>query len=151
MRPQKLLYVLADGARARLVARSPQTRDFATFAELDGRGALEGLRAELRTSPPAENRQSATGQRHSLGRDRFERQQKEDFVRDVAERTLQAFRDGEYQGVVIAAPARLIGALRNGLEAEVPVIAELGKDLTKTPDSSLERWLGHEATLGAGS
>ena len=52
----KLLYVLTDGGRARLVERSPSSGDFVTIEEIDNQAALRQLRRELRASPPVRTR-----------------------------------------------------------------------------------------------
>jgi hypothetical protein len=41
----------------------------------------------------------------------------------------------------VAAPARLIGPLRRRVAAQVEVVGALEKDLTKTPDAALGKWL----------
>jgi hypothetical protein len=53
MAAPKILFLLADGARARFVERSPETGRFVTVREIDGRRELQTLRDELRSSQPA--------------------------------------------------------------------------------------------------
>lgn len=136
------LFVLADGARARLVRRTPGGH-FATFAEVDAREDLEKLRRELRASQPPVNRQSGTPVRHSLGKSNYIRQAKEQFVAAVAQEALQAVQAGGFEKVVLAAPPRLIGPLRERLGDGARVVGALKRDLTKSPDAELPRWLDH--------
>ena len=129
------LFVLADGARARLVERTPAGR-FATFAEVDGRNRLEQLRrAQLA------NRQSGTPVRHSLGRSDYVRRAKAAFVEAVADEAVRALATRGFEAVVLAAPARLIGPLRERLAERAQVSVAISRDLTKSPDRELPRWL----------
>jgi len=138
----KTLFVLADGARARLVERSQATGDFVTFAEIDARDRLRTLRTELRASPAVRNRQSGTPERHGLsGRTDYFRQAKEDFIEEVAARAAQVARVRGFQDVVVAAPARLIEPLRKGLARTAHIRGSLERDLTKAPDAALPKWL----------
>ena len=141
MRPPRTLFLLTDGARARFVERSSQTGDFATVSEVDRRDRLEVLRTELRASAPGRSVQSGTPERHSVGREGAFRQAKQAFVEEMADRAAEVCREREFQAVFIAAPARLIGPLRRRLATQAAVAGALQKDLTKTPDAALGRWL----------
>ena len=44
-------------------------------------------------------------------------------------------------GIVLAAPARLLGPLKARLDRRVPVLGAIRKDLTKAPDHELGAWL----------
>ena len=138
---QKILFVLADGARARFVERSTKSGDFVTIDELDGREELRQLRRELRASPPARTHDSTTPRRHSVGREDYFRQAKEAFTARVAEMAGTVVRRQGLEEVFLAAPARLIGPLRHQLAELVTVAGTLERDLTKTPDKALSEWL----------
>lgn len=139
---RKTLFLLADGARARLVERSNETGDFVTFEEIDGRQRLKGLRAELRGSPPASTFSSGSPDRRATVASKdFTRAAKEDFVAEIAERALDVCERRGFEDIVVAAPARLIGPLREQLSAKAHVIGALERDLTKSPDASLPQWL----------
>jgi len=140
-KPFRILFILADGARARFVARSPGSDDFVTLREVDGSERLQTLRRELRASPPGRSHESSSPNRRTVGREDFFRQAKEAFVAEVADLAADAFPDEAGDGVAIAAPSRLLGPLRTRLEPKIRVLAELSKDLTKIPDHELSRWL----------
>ncbi|MFC3071307.1 host attachment protein [Phenylobacterium soli] len=140
----KMLYVLADGAHARLVERSHETGDFVTFAEIDGSGRLKGLRRELKGNSGFASQQSGTNQRHDVHGADYERQAKETFVHEVADRAAEIAKADGYQGVVVAAPARLLEPLRTRLaQHKANVAGALDKDLTKAADATLSKWLDH--------
>lgn len=142
---RKLLYLIADGARARLVRRSPETGDFVTLSEIDGRDRLRVLRGELRRGSPGRSFQSGTPERHAVGREDYFRQAKEAFAAEIAEQAADVCRQDSYEGVVIAAPARLIGALKEQVAGRATVAGAVEKDLTKAPDARLPQWFDHVA------
>lgn len=143
MRAPRLLFLLTDGAHARFVERSPQTGDFVTLSEVDRRDRLERLRAELRASPPGRSLQTGTPERHSVGGEGAVRQAKQAFVEEMGDRAAAMCRQRGFQGVFIAAPARLVGPLRRRVATQTTVAGALHKDLTKAPDAALGRWLDH--------
>lgn len=136
----KLLFVITDGGRARLVEQSAETGDFATVEEIDNQTELARLRHELRASPQARTINSQGDRRHGVGRDEYLRAAKEVFIAQVAERAASRVRQRNLAGVVLAAPRRLIGPLRGGLEGQVAIAEVLAKDLTKAPDHELNDW-----------
>jgi protein required for attachment to host cells len=137
----KVLFVLADGARARFVERSPETGHFVTVQELDSRHRLQSLRSELRASQPARTMEQHYPGGHAVNQQDFLRTAKEAFVAEVADRAAAMLEKRSYQGVFVAAPARLIATLREGLAGRAAITGELNRDLTKAPDSELDRWL----------
>lgn len=137
-----LIYVLADGAHARFVERNPDTGAFVSFQQMDGSERLDVLREEQRDEPSAgRSFESSGGQRHGVGREDSYDRAKAAFVTHVAYRLNQIAADRQPTGVVLVAPAKLLGPLREGVAAHVPVTRELGKDLTHTPDHELGKWL----------
>lgn len=144
MQHLNMLYVLADGARARLVERSRETGDFVTFAEIDARGRLEGLRRDLRGNPAALSQQSGTHSSHTATRGDSVRLAKEAFVHEVADRAAEVAKDKGYVGVFVAAPARLLEPLRSRLaHRHAHISGSIERDLTKAPDATLPKWLDH--------
>jgi protein required for attachment to host cells len=138
---QRLLYVLADGAHARFVERSPETHAFVTVHRMDGSHRLEIVRAEQRDEQVGRSFESGSAARHGVGREDGYRRAKEAFAVDVAKTLRELVGRTTPEGVVLVAPPRLLKVLRVGLGATAHVAAELGKDLTKTPDHELGEWL----------
>jgi len=141
LRSSKLLFVLADGGHARLVERSSENGRFLTTEEIDGAGRLQVLRQALRASPPARAHSSTSPRRSAVGREDYLRLAKEAFMREVADRAAKVCRGRAFEGVVLAAPAQLVGQLRKRLDGLVPVAGVIRKDLMKTPNSELGAWL----------
>lgn len=141
MRRRKLLYLLADGAHARFVEPSAETQAFVTVSQMDGSRRLETLRAEQRDEQAGRSFESAGSARHGVGREDVYRRAKEAFAVEAASALGDLLAKHPADGVVLVAPPRLLRALRAGLPPGVKVVAELGKDLTKTPDHELGQWL----------
>jgi protein required for attachment to host cells len=138
----KLLYLLADGASARLVKHREQETGFVTVREFDGRSRLAVVRAEQRDEAAGRSYESATSARHGVGReDGAYRRAKEAFAAEAAQALDRMIADGDWEGVVLVAPARLLPALRSHLAARTKVVRTLAKDLLKVPDHELGRWL----------
>lgn len=137
-RPNRILFVLADGAHARFVQRSGKTGAFVTVRELDGSRKLENLRRELRGGPAQGRAQeSSSPARHGVGREDYARQAKEAFVAQVAQEAREFAGGGE--ALVVFAPARLVSAFRQRLGDKAAAV--VAKDLIKTPDAELGCWL----------
>ena len=139
---QKLLYLLVDGAHARFVEWSKDKGDFVTIHRLEGVDRLDEVRDEQRDEQPGRSFESAAAGRHAVGREDAYRRAKEAFAADVGRAYKKVAAGRSLDGVVLAAPPRLLRALRDSLPAQATVVAELGKDLVKTPDHDLAPWLG---------
>lgn len=139
-RPKKLLFLVADATRARLIERS-DVGDFTTFKEIDGGARLKDLREIVRKDPPGRSIESVGGARHAVGpEDPYQSLKLEFAATAAAEAQRQAGARGA-SGIVIVSPARLLSTMKRRCEGNVRVLATLAKDLTKTPDEELERWL----------
>jgi protein required for attachment to host cells len=138
----RLLYVLADGAHARFVEQSADTDAFVTVHSMDGSQLLDVVRAEQRDEPAGgRSFESGSVARHGVGREDRYRRAKEAFAGAVAKTLQELFSRTPHEGVVLVAPPRLLKVLRAGIGPSAHVAAELGKDLTKTPDHELGSWL----------
>jgi protein required for attachment to host cells len=134
---RKVLYLLTDGGHAKLVERSRETGDFVTLKELNGAPALEALRHELRASPPARSMESMSPARHAVGPDDHYARAKASFAEDAAEAAAELAGRGGYEGVVAAAPAKLVGPVRACLEKHGVLLGIMSKDLVHTPNHEL--------------
>ncbi|MDP2117343.1 MAG: host attachment protein, partial [Brevundimonas sp.] len=135
------LFVLADGGRARFVERHPETRAYVTVGEVDGAAGLAAARAAARARPSARSVQAATGARTTSGPEDPYRQVKAAFAEEVAAAAVAAACGAGADGLILVAPARTLAPLRAAIGATAPVLDSLAKDLTKSPDAELDRWL----------
>jgi protein required for attachment to host cells len=79
---------------------------------------------------------------HAVGsRNAEETQERELFARRVAETAQDLWRRGSYDRLVLAAPPKMLGLLRERLDSELMsnLVVDLGKDLLKVPVPDLPR------------
>jgi len=140
-RPRNLVYLIADGAHARFVVRS-ESGDFVAIRQIDGSERLEDARVQLRGEHAGRSFESVGGARHGVGRSEGVYQRvKGAFAREAAGMLNKLAEARACDGVVLVAPKRLLPLLRRDVGPAVSVVAEIAKDLTKTPDHELGRWL----------
>ena len=139
--------VIADGGRARLVARRDAEPRYATLRELMS-VAEQAPSRELGTDRPGRSKESATTARHAIEpRSDPHELAKQAFAREVAKVLNEANAAGEFDRIVLVAPPHVAAALRRALgkPVEAKIAAELAKDLTKIPDHELGRHLDEVA------
>lgn len=140
-RPPTLLYLIADGGTARFVERVAETGAYVTRKTLDGRAHLAELHEEARAEGPGRSMESANSARHAVGREDVRERAKADFARHAAAAVKQEIAARPCDGIVLAAPSRLLSVFRAQFDDGCPVVRSIAKDLTKTPDHELGRWL----------
>lgn len=119
-------YVVADGRQARVLTR-------------DGHGLRTVRRFDQSGKGDAvENSESGTSQLKAPKADP-ERQAETHFAEALTEFLNEAVRTGKASSLTIAASARTLHEIREGLskEAEGKVAKTMSKDLTNTPDAEL--------------
>ena len=136
-----LLFLLADGGRARFVRYSSLTDSFVTEAEADHTDQLNALRAKRRGATKVSTFVGASAHRRGSGDEDHLRHAKQAFAAQVAGVAAKMVHAQSLDGVVIVAPARLTSVLRASFDRSVPVKGVLVKDLTKVPDHGLRQWL----------
>lgn len=135
--PPKTHFIIANGEHARCVERSE--RGFVTLHEIT---------AGHHHHPAGAKRvvhQSATPQRHGADEEDVAARRREDFGRELAGHLNAEVAAGRYDRLAIVAPARMLREIRSHLSkaAQVNVVAQLDKDLTKVANHELDRWLRH--------
>ena len=137
MKPVRTWILIADGARARILANNGPGK---------GVEPLEGLvfqvphpeNRDILSDRPGRSFDSASPSRHAMELPTdAKRQQERDFARMLADH-LKAHDDAFDRLILVAAPAAL-GDLRQALPTSITgkVTAELAKDLTNTPNDKL--------------
>jgi protein required for attachment to host cells len=136
MRKQRTTWiVIADGSRARILRHRSGEAGLAVVRELDDPEARKRSQ-DLVSSGPGHSQESANAARHAI-------QPKHDphleaelaFLRAVAGGVSSAAEVNAFDRLVIAAPPRAMGVLRQELAPAIgrKLVAEITKDLTKTP------------------
>jgi protein required for attachment to host cells len=138
MKKARLWYVIADGGRARFVARGEdgafRTVQSFVAAELHQRSRDLGLDRAARVN------ESASPARHAIEprRDLHEAA-KDDFIRIVAEEVEAGHGRGQFDKLVLVAPPGVLTELKKALSKPIAkmIASDLQKDLTKVPDHDL--------------
>jgi protein required for attachment to host cells len=146
MKHAKIWYVIADGGRARFVARdeSGAFRTVVSFVASE----LHQRSHDLGLDRPARAKESASPARHAIEprRDLHEAA-KEDFVRLVADKLDKEHGRGQFDSLVLVAPPGVLTKLKESLSKPIAeiVASDLQKDLTKIPDHDLTEHLAPAA------
>jgi protein required for attachment to host cells len=130
--------VVVDGAQARFL----ETRDARHFAVVDQMASAEArLKShELGSDHPGRSQESAAAARHAVApRHDPHELAGERFIQEVADEIARADRAHRFERLVLVAPNRRLGQLRENLAAEIrsKVHREIGKDLIKLSDAEL--------------
>jgi protein required for attachment to host cells len=134
----KTWILVADGEHARVVVPTPQ-HQFRTINSLDSTTAHHRS-SDLGTDEPGRSYERASPLRHAIEpKTDPHRAAKHDFVRFLAGQMNEAAVAGEFDRLVLVAPAHALTALREGLDgpAAARLDGTLAKDLVKVPDSDL--------------
>lgn len=132
-------YLIADGARARVVERNPESGAYHPIRLY--RSKLARLKSsKLKSDRPGRVIESASSTRHAASpRNDPHEEAKLVFARDVAGHIESASKEHEFDELVLAAPSRVLNEIKKHLAPRTldQVVSELAKDLTKTPDGKL--------------
>lgn len=153
-------FLVADGRRARVLARHSHDalRDLERLADAQGaagskssqtvsNGRLEQHAAleisddelyDIQDRPPRAFDRVGAG-RHGMEKRDLHEAEEEKFLQRVADHVTEAAKRGAFAHLVIAAPPRALGILRNVLPADVKarIKAETAKDLVDEPTDRL--------------
>ena len=135
---RRLLIVIADGAHVRFV-RPGSNNALHSDAALDSISAHKRT-ADLGTDHPGAAFHSDSSAHHALApRHDLHDLEKEEFARLVARQLNEASSRGEFDDLVVVAPAHSLNAIRKELDTatDAKVVGTLAKDLVKTPDHEL--------------
>ena len=142
MRRPKTWIVVADGAQARFL----ETRDSRRFEVVDQMASTEARlkSSELGSDHPGRTHESAATARHAVeSRHDPHEMAARHFIEAVVEKLHQADRNHRFERLVLVAPNRRLGQLRDGLGPQIheKIAREIGKDLIKLPHGALSERL----------
>lgn len=127
--------VLADAARARILSCEGRACHGLKDVEALSHSESRAYNRDLVTDRPGRSWASASGDaRHGMDEPTDPAQrERERFARQVADRLLEAFREGAYKRLVIIAAPTFLGVLRDLLDRNVAqaVCLELAKNIVK--------------------
>lgn len=146
MKTAKLLYVIADGGRARFIERDSQGR-FRTASSFES-SSLHKQSRDIATDRPGRVFESADSSRHGI-EPRLDphEAEKRSFVDLVVAEIGRAHAARSFDQFVFVAPPKVVGEFRRAAPATLASALKctLQKDLTNTPDQDLTAHLSPEA------
>ena len=146
MRHPRTWYAIVDGGHARFVEKDGANGAYSTQREFDS-AEIHSTTRDLGAERPGRAHESGNAAHHA-GEPRVDLHQaeKQRFVAQVAASLNAAGAEGDFERLVLVAPAHALADLRAGLDAptRARVASELQKDLTGTPNADLA---GHFADL----
>lgn len=146
MKTAKLLYVIADGGRARFIERDSQGR-FRTASSFES-SSLHKQSRDIATDRPGRVFESADSSRHGI-EPRLDphEAEKRSFVDLVVTEIGRAHAARSFDQFVLVAPPKVVGEFRRAAPATLASALKctLQKDLTNTPDQDLTAHLSPEA------
>lgn len=129
--------LVAAGGGARWIERSRDHADPVTLGE------MKPPSVHHHQGPPGVSFESDTAMRHGTGQHGLADRRREAFAKELAELLNRQAQKGEYEHLVIAAPPRLLKAIRDKLSdtARSRIQAEISKDLLKVSNHDIKAWL----------
>jgi protein required for attachment to host cells len=134
--------VLLDNRRLRILRRDPDDTLIETYAVEDPEAVAH--ERDLRADRPGRAVNAASGSRVALQPKHSARSiSLQRWLRTVGAKLSAFLAEGQSDGLVLVASARLLGLLKVALPTEVrrKVLAELARDLAKQTSASLEKRL----------
>ena len=135
---QSQLVVIADSEHARFV-RPGEAGALHSDAAFDSVTAHQRS-SDIGTGRPGESSHSDSPGHHGLApRHDLHALAKQDFAQSVARRLNEGSSRGEFDTLVLVAPAHALNTIREALDTatRARVVGTLAKDLVKTPDAEL--------------
>jgi protein required for attachment to host cells len=134
-------FLLADGRRARVLIEKRRGANLEAPADLIMEISEDEL-YDVQDRPPRSFDRVGAG-RHAMDKGRSLHEQEEtNFLKRVAERIVDADKQKRFDHLVIAAPPRALGILREKLSAvQARIRAETPKDLLDEPEPKLRERL----------
>jgi protein required for attachment to host cells len=145
MRHPRTWYVITDGGRARFLHERDESDDLDTHREFVSAN-IHSRTHDLGADRPGRGHESANVAHHAVEpREDLHRSEKRTFVDEVAQALNQADVHGEFDHLVLVAPAYALTELDRALSpaASAKVAGRLQRDLTHVPNGELaEHFIG---------
>jgi protein required for attachment to host cells len=129
--------LVAAGGGARWIERARDHADPVTLGE------MKPPTVHAHQGPPGVSFESATSMRHGTGQHDLADRRRKAFAKELADLLNRQAQKGEYEHLVLAAPPRLLKAIREDLAegARSRIRAEIPKDLLKVSNHDIKAWL----------
>lgn len=141
--------LVCDGARARILVNRGRKTGLREIENAEHEDARRPTR-ELGTDKPGRAYESTGASRHAMAPPTdWHRFEKAHFAKEMASIVNAAALEGRFDRLVLVAPPRVLGDLREALgpQARERVVGEIGKDLTNVSVHDLGSHLGDHVRL----
>lgn len=144
MKPIRSWIVIADGAQARILENTGPGKGLTALPRKEWHQTLQPSRAIGSDRPGRTHDRLGPGRHAKEPPTDPHRNEKWNFARSLADHLNGAALTNSYDRLVLVAPPKTLGDLRQALgkEASERITAELAKDLTSLPDHELPNHLG---------
>lgn len=152
MRDPTTWYVITDGGHARVLRKRDGQNAFDTQREFVS-AEIHSKTHDLGAERPGRVHESVGSAHHAVEpRQDLHRTDKQNFVGEVARMLNEADAQHAFDRLILVAPAHALAWLNDALDAgtKQKVAAELQKDLTNVPNSTLGEHLAHLDDAGPG-
>jgi protein required for attachment to host cells len=133
------LVVVADGRKS-LFLRNEGDAEYPNLIVESHRVQDDPPDRDIKTDAPGRSFSSVGSRRSSLDETDFHQQAEDRFAADAAERLGRLVQGGGFEELIIVAPPRTLGELRQHYSKDVSdrIVAEVDKDLTNHPLDRIE-------------
>lgn len=141
---KKIWILIADGSRAKIFEKTKHDYLSIPGSEMTGNRMLD---AEALSDKPGRTYSSHANIRHSYEpKTSWHEHQKHDFAKQMSHYINKAHEKKEFEHLIIIAPSKVLGDLRNFLDKNVlsKIYSEIHKDITKLTDVQIKDFLSNE-------
>ena len=139
--PHNALVLVADGRKS-LFLRNEGDAEYLNLVVEDQRAHADLADRDMKTDAPGRT-SSPSGVRSAVDEPDYHQIEEDRFAADTAALLSKRAHDSDFEQLIIVAPPRTLGELRQHYDkaVEAKVIAEIDKDLVNHPIDKLERVL----------
>ena len=132
MRHRNIAYLIADSGHGRILTWDRNAQVYRTRVKID-----DGVASAPRQNPVAPIERATIERREADDKNQARQKIRAAFAKVLAQHVRHYAAQHAVEGVILAAPSRLLDPLRDELEAGPPILGVLAKDLTKRGDDDL--------------
>jgi len=140
MIPHNAILLVCDGAKA-LIMRNDGTLAQPELSVIETFSEKHPPTHELGTDHPGRAFSTSDGRRSSVSAPDFHDDAEMTFIKSTADRLDMIVRDAKSEALILVAPPRALGHLRNAVSSAIAaiVVAEIASDLTSMPTGEIAR------------
>lgn len=136
MKLKRTWILIADAGRARVLESVEGEKRLTAISDLSFDNDLPPVHELVRDRQPRSFQSAGPGRHPITPKTDVRRAEKQKFAQEIADVLDKRFKDNAFDALVVVAPPQALGDYRDVLSAPLraATVAEVAKDLTKTPD-----------------